>query len=346
MFIDCLYCVTLLTAGSEEGVLRKIDEVKEARVSLNAMRRQHLEKVRQQEEEQSLLARMQMEQKLALLRQQKNEQLTFQKELEQRRREELEDQETRRFQIMQEQLEMERSRLKMKEQQLIQQQFGTHVVPGIQQMTLTDHPTLPQAPPIEPVLKGSHFTGMYDPSMPVASDYLHGVNTKAVGENPAAMGLSYVSPSYSMVNPQQPLSLQPPASHTQLQLPNLNAQPASLPSNYAQLPAPLPPNLNSHPASLPTLNVGPQSIAADITNPLSNAPTMINPPPYQPAVAPTVTMNAFNGGYLGGPPDMQYNQPQPPPQQQLPPLYTSAPPNVYGALPNQPVKEAELISFD
>jgi len=330
--------------------------VKEARVSLNAMRRQHLEKVRQQEEEQSLLARMQMEQKLALLRQQKNEQLTFQRELEQRRREELEDQETRRFQIMQEQLEMERSRLKMKEQKLIQQQFGTHVMPGMQQMTLTDHPTLPQAPPIEPALKGSHFTGMYDPSIPVASDHLHG---KMVGENPAAMGLSYAPPSYS-VNPQQPLNLQPPATHTQLQLPNFNAQPSSLPalSSYTQqLPPPLPPSLGSQTASLPSLNVGPQNIATDVTNPLSNTSTMINPPPYQPAVAPTVTMNyggsqpppstAFNGGYLGAPPDMQYNQPHPPPpQHQLPSLYTSAPPNVYGAPPNQPVKEAELISFD
>ena len=80
----------LLITGSEEGV--KVDEVKQARVSLNAMRRQHLEKVRQQEEEQALLARMQMEQKLALLRQQKNEQLTFQRELENKHREEIEEQ--------------------------------------------------------------------------------------------------------------------------------------------------------------------------------------------------------------------------------------------------------------
>lgn len=359
------------STGAEEGVLRKIDEVKEARASLNAMRRQHLEKVRQQEEEQSLLARMQMEQKLALLRQQKNEQLTFQKELEQRRREELEDQETRRLLMMQEQLEMERSRLKLKEQQLIQQQFGTHVVPGMQQVTLTDHPSLPQAPPMEPVLQGSHFTSMYNPSIPpVANDYLH--TTKMVGENPGGMGMSYRPPSYSIVNPQQPSSLPPPSSHNQLQMPNMNLQPSSLPpppssslppppsSSYNQLPAPLPPNLNSQPASIPPLNVGPHSITTDISNPPSNAPTMINPPPYQPAVAPSAipSMNygsgqppastGFNGGYLGAPADMQYSQPHPPPQQQqVPSLYTSAPPNIYGAPPNQqPVQEAELISFD
>lgn len=344
-------------------------------MSLNAMRRQHLEKVRQQEEEQSLLARMQMEQKLALMRQQKNEQLTYQRELEQRRREELEDQETRRLQIMQEQLELERSRLKLKEQQLIQQQFGSHVVPGMQQVTLTDHPSLPQAPPMESTLKGPPFAGMYDPPISLANDYL---NTKLVGENPPGLGLSYMPPNYSMVNPQQ---LPPPTNHTQLQLPNLNPQPSSLPppsshtqppptnlnpqpsslqppSSYTHHSAPPPVSLASQPINLPPFNVGTHNVPPDATNPLSNAPpTTINPPPYQPAIAPTAVppMNygggqlpastAFDGGY-------QYNQPHPPPpqqQQQVPPLYTSAPPNVYGAPPfNQPpaVQEAELISFD
>lgn len=319
------------------------------------MRRQHLEKVRQQEEEQSLLARMQMEQKLALLRQQKNEQLNFQRELEQRRREELEDQESRRQQLMQEQLEMERSRLKMKEQQLIQQQFGTQVVPAMQQVTLTDYPSVPQAPPMDPALKGSYYTGMYEPSIPVTSDYLHSTTTNMAGESSAGMGVSsYRPPNYSMVNPQQPLSL-PPPGHTQLHLPSVNQQPSSLPppSSYTQFPAPLPAT------SVPPLNVGPQSIAPDVTNPLSNTSAMMHPPPYQPAVAPTAVppmhysqppvSTTFNGGYLGAPADMQYNQPHPPPplQQQVPPLHTSAPPNVYAPPPNHPsIQEAELISFD
>ena len=351
-----MYYFIAMLVGAEEGVLKKIDEVKEARVSLNAMRRQHLEKVRQQEEEQSLLARMQMEQKLALLRQQKNEQLTFQRELEQRRREELEDQENRRQQMMQEQLELERSRLKMKEQQLIQQQFGTHVVPGMQQVTLNDYSSIPQAPPIEPGLKAPYYTGMYEPSVPGTSDYLHNTTTNVVGEVPAAMGLStYKPPNYSMGNPS---SLPPLSNPTQLHLPNLNTQPSSLPppSGSTQYPAPLPPT------SISPLNVGPHSIAADVTNPLSNTSTMMNPLPYQPAVAPTAvpplnyvsnqppSSNTFNGGYLGAPVEMQYNQPHPqlPPQQQIPPLHTSAPPNMYAAPPlNQPpIQEAELISFD
>ena len=327
--------------------------MKEARISLNAMRRQHLEKVHQQEEEQSLLARMQMEQKLALMRQQKNEQLNYQRELEQRRRDELQDQETRRQQLMQEQLEMERSRLKMKEQQLIQQQFGSHVVPGMQQVTLTDYPSVPQAPPMEPVMKGPYYTGMYEPSVPITSDYLHGTTTSMVGESSAAMGLSsYRPPNYSMVNPQQPSSLPPPSGHTQLQPPGLNPQPSSLPpsSSYTQFPAPLPPT------SISSLNVSPHSIAPDMTNPLSNTSTMMYLPPYQQAVAPP-PMNygsgqppvstTFTGGYLGGPADMQYNQPHPLPQQQVPPLHTSAPPNMYAAPPNHPaIQEAELISFD
>ena len=54
---------------------KKLKEAKEARVSLNAMRRTHAEKVKQQQSELEMLAKIQMQQKLELLRQQKSEQL-------------------------------------------------------------------------------------------------------------------------------------------------------------------------------------------------------------------------------------------------------------------------------
>jgi growth factor-regulated tyrosine kinase substrate len=69
----------------QEQLLHKINEAKTARAALNTMRRVHQEKIQQQAEEQALLARMQMEQKLALLRQQKQEQLVYQQSLQQKR---------------------------------------------------------------------------------------------------------------------------------------------------------------------------------------------------------------------------------------------------------------------
>ena len=68
----------------EEGVLRKLDEVKEARISLDAMRRQHKEKMKQQQEEMLMLARLQVEQKRALLQQLKDEESAYQDLLEAR----------------------------------------------------------------------------------------------------------------------------------------------------------------------------------------------------------------------------------------------------------------------
>ena len=374
----------LLIIGSEEGVLRKVDEVKQARVSLNAMRRQHLEKVRQQEEEQALLARMQMEQKLALLRQQKNEQLTFQRELENKRREEIEEQESKRLQALQEQLEMERSRLKMQEQQLFQQQFGSYVVPGMQQMTMSDYPSSIPPGPSEPLSKGTNIPDMYS-----------GVSNPSGYTTLPGAGYSYQNPSLTGIAPS--LNVQPPPS-LNVPPPSVNAQPSSLP----------PPGVNQH---LSGMNVNPQpsslpsyansqhgGVAPE--NPLSN---MSVPAYQQPSTLPTATYGTqlpslyqapSSTGYMqqGIPPaDAQYNQPNPPLQQQqgphilqqgphiplqapsipqqgpsiqqpappilqqappipqqAPPPYSGAPPpNMYGMPPPiQPVHEAELISFD
>lgn len=74
-------CFTAHYTGLEE----KLQEAKEARVSLNAMRRQHMEKVRQQEAEMEMLARIQMQQKLELLRQQKSEQAQYLEDLQKSR---------------------------------------------------------------------------------------------------------------------------------------------------------------------------------------------------------------------------------------------------------------------
>ena len=66
--------------------------MREARSSLEEMREQHREKVRQQELEQDMLRRMQIEQKLELMRQQKAEYLAYQQRLQTERQAVIEQQ--------------------------------------------------------------------------------------------------------------------------------------------------------------------------------------------------------------------------------------------------------------
>ena len=113
-----------LLLAAQEKLLHKVVQAKEARVSLNTMRRMHLERIRQQEQEQSILARMQMEQKLALLRQQKAEQTAYQEALRQERMVKLSTQQQEFEQQIQEQREKERLQLIAQEQQVLQSHFG------------------------------------------------------------------------------------------------------------------------------------------------------------------------------------------------------------------------------
>ena len=109
----------------QQGVLQSLDEVKEARVSLDAMRRQHQEKMKQQQEELMMLARMQVEQKRALLQQLKAEDMAYQDLLRQRRQEEMTFQHTMLQQQLQHQRDGEVQQRKAYEQQLLEQQFGS-----------------------------------------------------------------------------------------------------------------------------------------------------------------------------------------------------------------------------
>lgn len=72
-----------------EAMLQKLAVIREARESLNDMRAQYQEKTRQQELEQEMLRRMQMEQKLELMRQQKQEYLEYQRLLQVQRQQDL-----------------------------------------------------------------------------------------------------------------------------------------------------------------------------------------------------------------------------------------------------------------
>ncbi|KAK3726637.1 hypothetical protein QZH41_012290, partial [Actinostola sp. cb2023] len=78
--------------GKYEALKERLGLVKEARATLDDARDQHREKVRQQELEQDMLRRMQIEQKLELMRQQKAEYMAYQQRLQTERQMALEQQ--------------------------------------------------------------------------------------------------------------------------------------------------------------------------------------------------------------------------------------------------------------
>lgn len=113
-----------LPPAKQLDIVNKLNEAKEARVTLNKMRRDHQDKVKQMEQEQAILGRMQMEQKLALLRQQKQEQMVFQQSLQHKRLEVLNTQRLEYEQKISMQRELERQQLIAQEQKVLQHQFG------------------------------------------------------------------------------------------------------------------------------------------------------------------------------------------------------------------------------
>lgn len=138
--------------AKQQDVLKKLDDVKEARVSLDAMRRQHQDKLKQQQEEMMMLARMQVEQKRALMQQLKAEESAFQDLLRQRRQEEMSVQQSLYQQQLHHQKEMETQMRQAYEQQLLEKQFGSLVVgTGTQESYQAIH-GLNQSNPVGPPL--------------------------------------------------------------------------------------------------------------------------------------------------------------------------------------------------
>lgn len=108
-----------------ESLLQKLNEAKEARVTLDTMRRRHQEQLLQQEKEQAALAQMQVQMKLALLRQQKAEQLAYGQSMQAERLGRLSTQREEYERVLATQREMERNQLIAQEQHVYQQQFNT-----------------------------------------------------------------------------------------------------------------------------------------------------------------------------------------------------------------------------
>ena len=249
-------------------------------MSLNAMRRMHLERIRQQEQEQSILARMQMEQKLALLRQQKAEQMAYQETLRQERMVKLSTQQQEfEFQI-QEQRERERLQLIAQEQQVLHSHFG-----GLQ-------------PPQDDRVVGAYGGGLGNqmPMMPPGGHY----------QMPSTITLQEVQQLPTKVEPE--LYHPPPytASSESLYQPLLQ-QHQQPPQPAYHPPLPLQTTLMPHG---PPLSMGPtHSLQASVPQLTTYHP--IQPAPVMYSSSPSVSMQQPPGLSMQSMPYAAYSQPPP-----------------------------------
>ncbi|XP_065826792.1 hepatocyte growth factor-regulated tyrosine kinase substrate-like isoform X2 [Oscarella lobularis] len=121
-----------------EGLQKKLQSVKEARASLNSMRRAYQKKQRQMEEEREMLARLQVQQKLELMRQQRREEEDHQEMLRQRRQKEIDQQLKIQEQLNQQRLmehQQRQMQLHLSVQAEQQSQLGTYATSELPQPT-------------------------------------------------------------------------------------------------------------------------------------------------------------------------------------------------------------------
>ncbi len=149
-----------------ESILHKLQEAKEARVTLDTMRRRHQEQLLQQEREQASLAQMQVQMKLALLRQQKAEQLAYGQSMQAERLGRLTNQREEYERSIASQREQERNQLIAQEEHVYNQQFGVQQEEQVYQYGNTGQYT-PQGPLPQKIDPPSYQTipSLYQPTL-------------------------------------------------------------------------------------------------------------------------------------------------------------------------------------
>lgn len=216
-----------------EALQVKLGLVREARSSLEEMREQHREKVRQQELEQDMLRRMQIEQKLELMRQQKAEYLAYQQRLQTER------------QAVIEQQQQQQQRLQYQRQMQQQQQIpygGIQYPPAGDSSpysSLTYVPmTASSTQPYNPQNAPAGYTPAVPPGYQVP-DAPPPLQYPSRQTEPQPSSIEYQPPSYaSQVPPEAgPASLQPYNPGAPLPVPTAPAQvlPQAPPPQYAQV---------------------------------------------------------------------------------------------------------------
>ena len=144
-----------------EGLEQKASMVKEARASLNKSRREYLEAVRQQEEQQRLLATMLLEQNIALIRKHQSEQADMGVRLAEERERELKEEEDRKTEEQKRRRQQMNEYQRLQEQQVVAQHLA-QTIPGKFEgaLPIVGYPSPPMVayPPVAPpqMLPGVH----------------------------------------------------------------------------------------------------------------------------------------------------------------------------------------------
>ena len=294
-----------------------------------------------------MLARMQMEQKLALLRQQKQEQLAFQQSLQNKRLEVLNSQRVELEQKVAMQRELERQQLIAQEQKVLQHQFGgTGQQPQTmlqqqqqpaygsspQEVRKAGQPSLPSVMPSQQFsLQGADPSGLstMDPtSLPLQSMSLH----EPAQALPLPPKLEYnPTPSLdSMAPPPYNPSATDPSMYSSYQV-TPQQQPMSLQGGgggfESQQLSSLHPQLNSlQPSPLPSLqpNSGFQQPTSGLQQPGGMQQTHMQQPTSMQQQPPSLQPHSMQQpSSLQQPPSMHQQPPsmhQQPPSMQQPPI--------------------------
>lgn len=270
--------------AEQERILHKLEEAKEARVTLDTMRRRHEEHLVQQEREQQALAQMQVQMKLALLRQQKAEELAYGHTMQNERLGRLNNQREEYKRLIASQREFERQQLIVQEQQVFQQQFGTN---GPSKPMETNPYAPVETNPYGPVETNPYAPVETTPYGSTGIGYTHMTTPMSTGPSVQP------SPLPQKVDPPPP-PYQPPPS---LYQPNL-FQPAPIDTteyHFNPVPPPVPTYPTPHDAQyvpsgpthqqqgyVPSLSSGVPLYQPTVTQPPLTAP----PPPVAPTTYP------------------------------------------------------------
>ena len=348
----------LFVSAKYEALQVKLGLVQEARSSLEEMREQHREKVRQQELEQDMLRRMQIEQKLELMRQQKAEYLAYQQRLQAER---------------QAAIEQQQQQQRLQYQRQIQQQ--QHPFAGVQYpptgesspysslnyAPMTAASTQPYNPQNAPAAYTPAVPQGYQvsegplpsqyPSLPPTDGYLQTPRTDYMPYRsdapapqtelpPQPSSLEYQPPSYaSQVPPDQgPASLQPYNLGGPPPVPTAPAQVIAQapPPQYAQVTSQQPPYGQSGGQPLP-IQAPPQNQFSGAAPPAPTGQPQFNqmPPPQVQPQFPQQTQFTNTGQLIPEAAQPQYTNP--PQTQRIPEV---SPPQ-----PAQPPSQAKPQSF-
>ncbi|XP_049601811.1 hepatocyte growth factor-regulated tyrosine kinase substrate isoform X5 [Syngnathus scovelli] len=311
-----------------EGLQDKLAQVRDARAALNALRDEHMEKLRRAAEEAERQRQMQLAQKLEIMRQKKQEYLEMQRQLAIQR---LQEQEKER----QMRLEQQKHTIQMRAQ------MPAFSLPYAQMQSLPPNVAggvvyQPGAPPSYP--------GTFSPANSVEGSPMHNLymNQAGQGAPPQYQAVPAAASDPNLVNAYM---YQPAASNGQPAPPSQAPLAGAVPySNYQPTPSQGYQSVASQAQSLPPMSqAAPANGMGYMGYPTYSMQNMISALPGQePNMA--VQQSYMSGQQpmyqqvapLSGPQQQQQQQsPLPPPQQQ------HAPPQ---AVPGSP--EAQLISFD